>query len=292
MHITIVGIGAMGSIYAGFLARGGHSITAIDPWHEHLDKIKYSGLRLTGYSKDILQKGIATQDPSEPVGNTDLFIIATKAVSLIQVGHVIAPLANKTKVPIVTIQNGLGAYDLLRYSVTSENIIIGIAEGFGAHIQHPGEVHHTAMRRIRLGSINKFSQQYLNQIVSVFNDAGLPAERCNCIETLTWEKFIINVALSATCALSGLTVAELLKNPDLWQLALECGNEAYIAAKALGINLSYEDPVLVITEFAKSVGAARPSMAIDFLNHRPCEIDSINGRVEKQAAKTKTPSPC
>ena len=44
MRIGIVGAGAVGSVVGGLLARGGHDITLIDPWPEHISKIQRDGL--------------------------------------------------------------------------------------------------------------------------------------------------------------------------------------------------------------------------------------------------------
>ena len=53
MRITIVGCGAMGSIYAGLLASAGHDVTGIDTNSAHVDAIKRNGLRVSGASGDI-----------------------------------------------------------------------------------------------------------------------------------------------------------------------------------------------------------------------------------------------
>ena len=52
MKIAIVGCGAMGSVYAGLLADGGHDVWAIDPWAEHIEAIARDGLRVEGASGD------------------------------------------------------------------------------------------------------------------------------------------------------------------------------------------------------------------------------------------------
>jgi 2-dehydropantoate 2-reductase len=44
MKIAIVGVGAMGSVYAGLLASAGHEVWAIDQWGEHIDAIRRNGL--------------------------------------------------------------------------------------------------------------------------------------------------------------------------------------------------------------------------------------------------------
>ena len=40
MKIAVIGVGAMGSVYAGLLANAGHEVWAIDLWQEHLAAIR------------------------------------------------------------------------------------------------------------------------------------------------------------------------------------------------------------------------------------------------------------
>ncbi|MCH8911307.1 MAG: FAD-dependent monooxygenase, partial [Chloroflexi bacterium] len=44
MRIGIVGAGGIGSVVGGLLAEGGHDITLIDRWQEHIEKIRADGL--------------------------------------------------------------------------------------------------------------------------------------------------------------------------------------------------------------------------------------------------------
>ena len=52
MKIAVIGAGAMGSIYASFLAKNNNDVLAIDLWEEHLNEIKKNGLRVSGFSGD------------------------------------------------------------------------------------------------------------------------------------------------------------------------------------------------------------------------------------------------
>ncbi|NJO24348.1 MAG: hypothetical protein HC868_17305 [Sphingomonadales bacterium] len=64
MKIAILGVGAMGSVYAGLLADSGHDVWAVDVWKEHVDAIRKSGLRVEGASGDRTVKMNATSDAS------------------------------------------------------------------------------------------------------------------------------------------------------------------------------------------------------------------------------------
>ena len=44
MKVTIIGLGAMGSIYAALFANSGFEVIAYDPWVEHINAINEKGL--------------------------------------------------------------------------------------------------------------------------------------------------------------------------------------------------------------------------------------------------------
>ena len=67
--------------------------------------------------------------------------------------------------------------------------------------------------------------------------------------------------------------------------------EAYSVGLAKGIPFSFDDPVEYVTDFAKRVGSAKPSMLQDFETRRKTEIDFINGAIPPLAAKYKTSTP-
>lgn len=278
MKIVIFGIGAMGSVYAGLFADAGHDVVGIDPWQDHINAINEGGLRVSGASGDRILDHITAQSPEDDLPDADLYIIATKAA------HV-APAGEKIKAegrgdsPVLTIQNGFGSGDMLAEIIAPDRILLGVAEGFGASIKAPGHAHHTSMTRIRLGDYGGGISPRLEDITRLWKDAGFPAELYGDIDQLIWEKFICNVTLSGPCTITGLHVAALRADQDLWQMALACGVEAYQVGKAKGVNFSYDDPVAYVTAFADKLGEARPSMALDHLAKRKSEIDVINGMV-------------
>ena len=152
MKIAIIGTGAMGSVYAGLLADSGNEIWAIDLWKEHVDTIASQGLRVEGASGDRTVKGIRTSMDGTTVGICDLVVIATKASGVGSAAQSAASMIGPDTL-ILTIQNGLGAGERIREHLDSNNILLGVAGGFGASIKSPGHVHHNGMELIRLGEM-------------------------------------------------------------------------------------------------------------------------------------------
>lgn len=289
MNIVIIGIGAMGSVYGGLFAAAGHNVIGIDPWQDHINAINQNGLRVSGASGDRTVTTIKAQSPDDPLPDADLYIIATKAAHVRAAGEKI--IKEGGEAPVLTIQNGFGSGEILAETIPQDRILLGVAEGFGASIKTPGHAHHSSMTRIRLGLYGGGSSPVLDQITRLWVEAGFPAEQYGDIDQLIWEKFVCNVTLSGACTITGLTVAELRRDPALWQIAVNCGLEAYAVGKARGVHFSYDDPVAYVTAFADKLGDARPSMSLDHLAKRKSEIDVLNGMVPVMAKALNIPTP-
>ncbi len=106
MKIAIVGVGAMGSVYAGLLGDAGNELWAVDLWREHVDAINKKGLRVEGASGDRVVRLHATTDATD-VGEAELVVIATKAMDVEAAAEAARPLVGPETL-VVSIQNGLG----------------------------------------------------------------------------------------------------------------------------------------------------------------------------------------
>ena len=291
MKIAIIGTGAMGSIYAARFSKAGHEVVAIDIWKEHVDFINRTGLIIEGPDGKIIEKNIKASTKILDSIGCDFYIIATKALNL---EESVKKLKDQVDLnaPIITIQNGLGAGDIILKHMPKNILILGVAEGFGASLIAPGHVNHTANKKIRLGSISqKTGVKKLKSIVSAWHSGGLETEIYENIEQLIWEKLLCNVTVSGPCSIFGCNVKELLNNKEYWEFALKCMQEAYSVGLAKGIPFSFDDPIEYVTDFAERVGSAKPSMLQDFETKRKTEIDFINGAIPPLAANYKISTP-
>jgi len=291
MKIAVIGTGAMGSIYAARFSRAGHEVVAIDIWQDHVNYINRNGLFIDGPDGQIIAKNIKASTKFSDLKGCHFYIIATKAMKLEESIKSLKDWINLNS-PIITIQNGLGAGDIILRHMPENNIILGVAEGFGASLQRPGHVTHTANKQIRLGSISKISsEKELRNIVDTWRSGGLKTEIYKNIEQLIWEKLLCNVTLSGPCSIFGCNVNELFNNREYWNFALNCMQEAYSVGLSMGVPFSFEDPVAYVSGFAKRVGSAKPSMLQDYENKKKTEIDFINGAIPPLGAKSKIPTP-
>ena len=290
LKIAIIGTGAMGSIYAARLSNAGHSVCAIDVWADQVDAMNAGGLTIDGPDGRLQAVNIrATRElpPNEPF---DLYVIATKSFAVRYSAEAIAKtLAHDAMV--LTIQNGLGAGDDVAAFVPKSQIILGVAEGFGASMMGPAHAAHTSMKQIRLGLMQGTDDHRLSRIADAWRDGGFHIEIYDDIAQLIWEKLLCNVTLSGPCTAFGRNVGELRAQAAEWNIALSCMEEAYAIGTQLGINFSLDDPVRYVTEFADRVGTAKPSMLQDHEARRASEIGTINGAILKLGNELNMPTP-
>ena len=281
MKIGIVGVGAMGCVYAALMADAGNEVWAIDTWRTHIDAIASDGLRLEGASGDRTVAIGATSDPAT-VGPCDLVIIATKAAQ-VEAAATGARALLGPETPVLTIQNGLGSAAKVARILGQEHVVIGVVGGFGASIVAPGHAHHNGMELVRLGEANGAVTPRLKRIAAVWQGAGFTVKCFDDIDQLVWEKLVCNVCFSGTATLTGLTVGEIIADADAWPIASGCAREAYQVAHVKGIRLDFDDPVAYVRDFGAKIPGARPSMLLDHLAGRRSEIDAINGAIPPEA---------
>ncbi len=290
MKIAIIGVGAMGSVYAALLAdQGKHDVWAIDTWKEHVDAIREKGLRVEGASGDRTVRMNATTNAAD-VKDADLVIVATKydgvgaaAKAALQIG--------KPDAPILAIQNGLGSADIVADVVGSKRIMLGVVGGFGASMKGPGHAHHNGMEFLRLGEMDGGMTPRLENVAEAWRAGGFKVLTFDDIHKMVWEKLICNCTYSGPCALTGLRVGEVQANPSAWSIAAACAHEAYQVARAKGITLDFDDPVRYVREFGQKSPGARPSMLLDHMAGRRAEVDNINGAIPREGAKVGIATP-
>ena len=290
MKIAILGTGAMGSIYAALLADAGNQVVAIDVWQEHVDAIKQHGLNVSGASGERTVKNIVASTTIDEAGACDLYIIATKASGVADAAHQVSRVMRDDSL-VLTIQNGLGSGERIAGHMSTDNVLLGVAEGFGASLVGPGRAHHNAMKMIRVGEMGGGISPRLQLVEKVWKDAGFDVQAFDDIEQLIWEKFLCNVTFSGPCTVFDKTLGELMADEETWKIALGCASEVAMLANAKGVSVSYEDPIQYVTDFGYRMPNARPSMLLDHHARRRSEIDAINGMVPVVGAQLGIQTP-
>ncbi|WP_373142609.1 ketopantoate reductase family protein [Mycobacterium marinum] len=288
MKIAIIGCGAMGSIYAARLAGAGNDVAVIDRHQPNVDQITRTGLRVSGPGTDqLVSLRAATTAPTEVM---DLVVLAVKAAD-VATGARQALCMLGADTPVLTIQNGLGSAETVADIVGEQRVAVGIASGFGAARLAPGHVHHNAMKAVRFGAYSSLPHETVERIAHAWTEAGFDAAAVTDIAAMQWEKLICNVAYSAPCALTGMTVGQVLDDAEMGPVSRAAATEAWAVARASGIAVAVTDPGAHARAFGAAMPNAKPSALLDHEARRASEIDVINGAVGRHGARVGVPTP-
>ena len=288
--VAIVGCGAMGSVYAALMVSAGHEVHAVTLWPDHAEAMASKGLRCEGASGDRTVPLASAGTTTEEIGVCDLVIIATKAFDVEAGARSSVSLLGPETV-VQTIQNGLGSPEVAASVLDKDKIAVGVVGGFGASMRGPGYVHHNGMEMIRFGAYAGLPRRLLEASAEVWRSSGFEVQLFDDVTQMVWEKLIMNVTFSGTTCATGLTIGEVMADPNAWSVARGCAEEAITMSKAADIKLDVGDPIEHIRKLGSKIPNARPSMLLDYMAGRRGEVDAINGSISRLGRQYGVPTP-
>jgi len=288
--VAIVGCGAMGSVYAALMADAGHEVHAVTLWPDHAGAMGTHGLRGEGASGDRTVRLASAGTDTNGIGPCDLVVIATKAFDVEAAARSSVKLLGPGTV-VQTIQNGLGSPEVAAPILGKDRIAVGVVGGFGASMRAPGHAHHNGMEMIRFGAFAGLPTRLLRGSARIWESAGFTVSLFDDVTRMVWEKLIMNVAFSGTSCATGLTIGEVMVDPNAWSVAQGCAREAIAVAKAANVRLAVGDPIEHIRKLGGKIPNARPSMLLDHNAGRRGEVDAINGSIPRLGKRYGIPTP-
>lgn len=293
MKIVIAGAGAIGGYLGAKLARAGADVVlyARGP---HLQAMQARGLRVIGDEEQFEVRPQVTGDLSA-VGQADVVFLGVKAHALTLLAPTLAPLFGPDTV-VVSTQNGIpwwyfqnvgGALNDLRLErVDPGGVIAGAIEHrrvvgslayFATDLVEPGVIRHIEGNRISLGEPDGSKSERARRIADALIAAGLRCPVTARFRHEIWVKLLGNVAFNPISALTGATLEEMARHPDVSQVVRGLMAETEAVAAVLGIEL----PISIDQRMAgaEKVGAHKTSMLQDWEAGRPMEFEAVVGAV-------------
>ena len=289
MRIVIVGSGAMGSLFGGLLAESGNEVYLLDIWKDHVDRINKNGLWIEGLSGDRFIKIKAVTEPKEIGGTSDLIIIFVKSYHTKSAAKNISPLVGEST-SILTLQNGLGNFEILSNIFGLEKVIAGTTS-YGATILGPGRVRHAGIGPTVIGELNGQTIARTEKFAQILTQAGIKTDTSDNVLGLVWSKLLINVGINALGVLIRVKNGELVKGKYSLKLQRELIEEAFEVAKRKGIKLIHQDMVKEVASICEKTSVNINSMLQDVLKKRKTEIDFINGAIVREGEKLNISTP-
>ncbi|MEW6487079.1 MAG: 2-dehydropantoate 2-reductase N-terminal domain-containing protein, partial [Thermodesulfobacteriota bacterium] len=137
MKIAVVGAGAMGCLFGGMLARAGEDVVLVDVSPAAVEALGRRGVRLWE-GENVRDVPVRAVPNPAAAGLADLVLVMVKAQHTTSAAGSLGPLLGPCTA-VLTLQNGLGASDVLAEAVGAERLLVGVTAQ-GATLLAPGEV--------------------------------------------------------------------------------------------------------------------------------------------------------
>jgi 2-dehydropantoate 2-reductase len=290
MKISIIGAGAMGSLYGGKLSLTSHDVILYDINKAHVDMINLHGLVIeeSATGEKVTTHPRASSDPQD-VSGSDLMIIFVKSTATDAVAKQFIKYA-KSQTIALTLQNGLGNEEIIRKYFGAGRTAAGVTSQ-GATFLGPGNIRHAGNGPTHI-CMSDMVNDKLQSVLGALSDSGFETHIEENIVSLVWSKLVINVGINALTAISGLENGKLLDYPDLKSLMADLVGEAVALAEKKGIKLKFDDPLQIVYDIAEKTALNRSSMLQDFDRGSFTEIDFINNAIVREGKKLGIETPC
>jgi 2-dehydropantoate 2-reductase len=285
-RICIVGVGAIGGLYAAHLAR----LPELEVWGfdvdaDHAAAINRDGLTLVGHVEFTARFRVeldASRIP--PCG---LGIIATKGTATASAITSVAGVF--TDGAVCSVQNGIGNEEVLAAHVP--RVMRGVTMPAG-RIVAPGVIHMDAPGPTWIGPFEPQPAGWaeVTHLAALLSAAGMESRAMADVRGAQWTKLLFNASTNPLCALTGLTHGQLCDYVPTRRLVGALVDEGTAVARAHGIEL-IDDVAELIDGAARTNHAHRPSMLQDVQARRATEIATLNGGIVAAGAEVGVPTP-
>ena len=286
-HIAIWGVGALGSLFAGYLSAVA-DVTMVGHWPEQIDAVQREGLAIHHANGQVTQSFPAiTADPAS-LPPTDLMIVLVKSHQTAAIAPAIANALSPNGV-VITLQNGVGNLDTLVNAVGAERATQGVTAQ-GANFVGLGAVRHAGMGLTHIAVLPERAS-LIETCIALLNQTGIETHATDSADSLVWGKLAVNAGLNPLTALLDLPNGELLTEPRRKHFMIEAAREVEAVAAAQGIQLPYPDVAAQVEEVARVTGPNISSMLQDMRRRVPTEIDAMCGAVVRYGERHRVPTP-
>jgi 2-dehydropantoate 2-reductase len=308
VKIVIAGAGAIGGYIGARLARAALPGVEVVLFARgpHLRAMQEHGLRVTSPDGDFAVRPTATGD-LESVGPADVVFLGVKAHGLTALAPRLQPILGPDTV-VVSTQNGIpwwyfhgvgGELDGFRLervdpggaiaAVIEPRRVVGSLAYFATDVSAPGVIRHTEGNKISFGEPDGTKSERLRRIAEPLIAAGFRCPINARFRHEIWVKLLGNVAFNPISALTGGTLEELVRHPDVSLAIRNIMAETEAVAAKLGIEL----PISIDQRMAgaEKVGAHKTSMLQDLEAGRPLELEAVVGAVVELGDRLGVPVP-
>ena len=285
-RVAVLGAGALGAVYANIFHQAGIT-TRLVARGERYERLKRNGV----YINDTLYcVPVLDAEDTDPDFTADLVIVATKyhqlAAALPDVANIVGP-----NTLFISLLNGLTSEEIIGDRYGHKNVLLSIAMNLDAR-REGNRIFHTRPPLLVFGEVSNIKPSQTVETVQAFLDkVGISYETPEDMNRTLWWKFMVNVGMNQSSAVTGATYGRYKTEPQLRWLKEALMREVIAVAKAEGVDLRDEDATAFYATLDIIAEDGKTSMLQDIEASRKTEVEMFAPIVMELGKKHGIPTP-
>lgn len=225
----VVGGGAVGSFLGTLLALAGHEVTLVRPVGPGLGTGPITLIGMDGSRRQVVvTRVLRTEDAPRP----DLMLVCVKMPI---VREALAPTLGWPDVPTLTVQNGIGAEEIVA-EVRASAPRLACSMTASISLTPQDEVFWLSRGGIGLAAMNPAGEPMVQRLVADFARAGLRSAELSDARSMKWSKVLANMLANATGAILDMDAGSIYRNRRLFEVEREQIREGLAVMKKMGLH--------------------------------------------------------
>lgn len=322
-RVMIVGAGAVGGYIGAHMTKGGHDVTMVDPWPEHVEIMRTRGMEISGMTpqeaftqkmKAIHLTELQNTIKERPV---DIAIISVKSYDTVWAAHMIAPYLAPEGF-LVSAQNCVNEERIA--GVVGWGKVVGcmVGNNYAVDLYEPGKIRRTMPKTgqvasLEVGEVHGRITPRITELAEMLQSVDKAKTTTN-LWGVRWSKLCVNGMRNGVSAATGLGGNERDAHDRIRRVVIKLAGESVRVGRALGYDLEkiagvepdlyvkaadnepeslkkLEEIMIAGTKGTARSDLQRPSMAQDIAKGRRTEIDFMNGYIAERGASVGTVAP-
>lgn len=286
MKIAILGAGAMGCLFGGYLSRR-NEVWLVEVDREKAKIIERDGVRIREREgEQVFRPHVVTS--SEGLDAMDLVIVFVKSMF-----SKAALDANRGLIGadtyVMTLQNGAGHEQTLLAFADRAHVVIGTTK-HNSSLLGPGYVNHGGGGESSIGLPDGGSEAVAH-IAAEFTECGFETTVSDSVKRSIWKKLFVNVSASVMTGILQISLDFISESSHAWELTECLAREAVAVANADGMGFDPDEVVREVRELVEHAHNGYTSIYADLRDGVHSEVDTISGAVIAEAKRLGVPVP-
>jgi len=289
-RFAVIGAGPVGGVVAAFLARGGYEVTLCDVIPKLLKPALDPGIRIEGVDNLLAKVARVTTSVDEIVADPpDVIFVTVKATALPLIASALENYVGEGRY-VISWQNGIDTERVLAEHLGNKSVLRGVVN-FGCVPLGPAHIRLAFHNRPHyLQELDPQANEAAGVISRLLTECGLDTHHTANITDMVWRKTVLNACMNPMCAVTGMTMVEIINDPITFNLVDALIKEGIAVARINEFSLGSNYYPYAIS-YIKNAGNHKPSMLQDIEAGRRTEIDYINGKIVEYGVQAGVPTP-